>query len=77
MNFDRIAGKLQRALLRKGRMIKINRVQMYSDRRNAMLTRYSVIEAKVMDGKIKNVTLLETFQMREVVMLLRDMYGGG
>lgn len=77
MNFDRIANKLQRALLQKGRMIKINRVQMYSERRNAMLTRYSVVEPKVIDGKIKNVTLLETFQMREVVILLRDMYGGG
>lgn len=77
MNFDRIASKLQRALLQKGRMIKINRVQMYSERRNAMLTRYSVVEPMMVDGKIKNVTLLETFQIREVVMLLKDMYGGG
>ena len=72
-----IISKLQRALLQKGRKIKVNQIQIYSERRNAMLTRYTVIEKQVVDDVRKNVTLLETFKALDVVNLLKEINGGG
>lgn len=72
-----IISKLQRSLLQKGRMIKVNQTQMYSERRNAMLTRYTVIEKQTIDDVKKNVTLLETFKALDVVNLLKEINGGG
>lgn len=71
------ANKLQTALCQKGRHIKINQFQSYSEKAGRMVTKFVLQETKQNDaGKMKNVTLLETYQMAEVVKKLAAIYGG-
>ena len=76
MNIKRLAYKLQTALTYKGRYIKINQYQNYSPRAERMVTKYVVVERKEDDsGKLKNFTILETYQMAEVVKLFAKLLG--
>lgn len=78
MNLRRLAHKLQTALCLKGQHIKINQMQAYSQKAKRMVTKYVVIRTEAQeDGHVKNSTLLETYQLADVVKRLADLYGGG
>ena len=71
-----LAHKLQTALLYHGIKIKINQMQTYSAKNDRMVTKYMVYEYRP-DEKPKNVTLLETYQIADVVKLLASRYSDG
>lgn len=75
-NLRALAYKLQNALLANGVKIKINQMQAYSERMDRMVTKYVVYEYRP-DEKPKNVTLLETYQIADVVKLLAGLYSDG
>ena len=72
-----IANKLQKALTMNGRYITINKNQFYSEKLENMCTKYVLKEKMEIDDKMKNVTLLETFRMVDVVNFLADLLNGG
>lgn len=72
-----IANKLQKALTMKGQYITINQNQFYSEKLEKMCTKYVLKERMEIDGKMQNVTLLETFRMVDVVNFLADLLNGG
>ena len=72
-----IANKLQKALTLNGRYITINQNQFYSEKLEKMCTKYVLKEKMEIDGKMQNVTLLETFRMVDVVNFLADLLNGG
>lgn len=75
-NLRALAYKLQKALLANGVKIKINQMQAYSERMDRMVTKYVVYRYSP-DEKPKNVTLLETYQIADVVKLLVGLYSNG
>ncbi len=75
-NLRALAYKLQSALLHNGIKIKINQMQIYSAKMDRMVTKYMVSEYRS-DEKPKNVTLLETYQIADVVKLLAGLYSDG
>lgn len=71
------ANKLQTALCQKGRHIKINQFQSYSERAGRMVTKFVLQETReTPTGKRKAVTILETYQLADVVKKLAAIYGG-
>ena len=72
-----IANKLQKALTMNGRYIIINQNQFYSEKLEKMCTKYVLKEKMEIDGKKKDMTLLETFRMVDVVNFLADLLNGG
>lgn len=72
-----IANKLQKALTMNGQYITINQNQFYSDKLEKMCTKYVLKEKVEIDGKMQNVTLLETFRIVDVVNFLADLLNGG
>ena len=72
-----IANKLQKALTINGRYITINQNQFYSEKLEKMCTKYVLKEKMEIDGKMKNMTLLETFRMVDVVNFLANLLNGG
>lgn len=79
MNLKGIAYKLQKALCLRGRYIKINQTQFYSEERGRMSTKFILKEKRVVDddGNAKDVTLLETFRIIDIVNYLAEELGGG
>lgn len=72
-----LAKKLQTALCQKGRYIKINQHQTYSEKQGRMVTKYVVQENRTtLTGKRKSFTILETYQLADVVKELAAIYGG-
>lgn len=72
-----LARKLQTALCQKGRYIKLNQYQAYSPRQERMVTKFVLQETRQSDtGKTKTVTILETYQLADVVKKLVSIYGG-
>ena len=71
------AHKIQTALSMKGRHITINQTQTYSDRLGKMCTKYILRERRDILGRKRNITLLETFRMAEVVTFLAEELSGG
>ena len=51
-------------------------MQIYSAKNDRMVTKYMVYEYRP-DEKPKNVTLLETYQIADVVKLLAGLYSDG
>ena len=72
-----IVYKLQKALTLKGRYITINQAQFYSEQLGKMCTKYFLKEKQEIDGEEKNITLLETFKMIDIINFLADMLDGG
>ena len=73
-----IAYKLQTALCQRGRYIKINQHQAYSERQGRMVTKYVLQETmELPNGKRKSETILETYQLADVVKELAAIYNGG
>lgn len=80
MKLNRLARRLQTALCMQGRHIRINQFQHYSEKKERMVTKYMLSEEKInSDGKRCSVTVLETYQMAEVVKTLAGLLntGGG
>lgn len=76
MNIKKLAYKLQTALCQKGRYIRINQFQSYSEKAERMVTKYVLTENRTMEsGKRKNVTILETYKMADIVKTLAELYG--
>lgn len=75
MKIKQLAYKLQTALCQKGRYIKINQQQLYSERSERMVTKYVLQEKCVAKNGAKNQTLLETFQIVDVVKFLAKELG--
>lgn len=72
-----LSTKLQTALCQKGRHIKVNQFQSYSEKAGRMVTKFVLQETKQNDtGKVNTVTHLETYQLAEVVKKLAAIYGG-
>lgn len=72
-----IVYKLQKALTLKGRYITINQTQFYSEQLSKMCTKYFLKEKKEIDGEEKNIILLETFRMIDIINFLADELNGG
>lgn len=65
------------ALCQKGRHIKINQFQSYSEKAGRMVTKFVLQETKKLEtGNMTTVTVLETYQLAEVVKKLAAIYGG-
>ena len=77
MNLNAVARKLQKALCHKGRYIKLNQIQFYSERLNKITTKYILKETVEKDGKRKERVIIETFRLIDIVRVLADMLGGG
>lgn len=76
VKIKRLAYKLQTALCQKGRYIRINQLQAYSPKSERMVTKYVLTEKRTtLNGKKKSFTILETYQMADVVKTLAEMYG--
>lgn len=77
-SLKQISRRLQTALCQQGRYIKINQYQTYSDRQKRMVTKYVLQETRgISTGKQKAVTILETYQLADVVKKLAAIYNGG
>lgn len=73
-----LSRKLQTALCKKGRYIKLNQYQSYSEKQERMVTKYVLQEKRDLpNGQKENVTILETYQLGDVVQKLAAIYGGG
>ncbi len=77
MNLHATARKLQTALAVRGRHIKINQYQSYSERSERMVTKFVVCEKRKVGSKMKDVSICETYQMAEVVKALAEILNGG
>lgn len=78
MNIKKMAYKLQLALCQKGKIIKINQHQNYSQKMGGMVTKYVLQEIiTTSKGKRKSVTIFGSYQMADVVKFLAELYGGG
>ena len=75
MNARRMMNKLVLAINLRGRRVKINQVQKYSERCGRMVTKYMVMEKRFQPktGKRRYVSVLESGQASEVVQALADM----
>lgn len=65
--------KLQTALNMRGRYIKINQFQSWSQRQQRMVTKYVVCEKRMVNKKLKDVAIMESYQMADVVVFLAAM----
>lgn len=75
-NIKRLAYKLQTALAKKGEYYKINQVQNYSPLADRMITKYVLIKTKRIGDRNKNETVLETYQIADIVKYLAKVHGG-
>ena len=55
-------------------IIKINQVQSYSEKAERMVNKYVIIRSEKIGNKNKNTTVLESYQLAEVVQLLAELY---
>lgn len=69
-NLKALTHKLQTALCARGRYIRINQFQSWSDRKQRMVTKFVICEKRIVDDKHKSVTIMETYQMADVVKTL-------
>ena len=76
MNLRLTMYKLQTALCRQGRYIRINQFQSYSEKAERMVTKYVLSEKRNINGEEKTVTLLETYQQVDVIRTLAELRGG-
>lgn len=79
MDLAKIAKRLQAALCRKGRPVRIDRLQYYSEKNGRIGTMYRVCETVVDDdtGKKRTEVHYKGTRLVEVVVILRALYEGG
>ena len=68
-----LAGKLQSALMAKGRIIMMNQLQSYSETTGRVVTKFVISEK--LDGKY--VKIFESWQLPEIVKFLAGEVNGG
>ena len=69
-NLRALANKLQTALVIRGRRVKINQYQSWSDRQQRMVTKFVVCEKRMVENKFKDVTIVESYQLADIVKAL-------
>lgn len=75
MNLKSLSVKLQTALSQKGRFVRINTFQSYSEEAERMVTKYVLQEKQEdMQGKETVVTLFSSYQMAAIVKELATLY---
>ncbi len=77
MNLHAIARKLQTALAIRGRHIKINQFQSYSERSERMVTKFVVCEKRKIEDKEKDVVICSSYKMADVVKSLAALLNDG
>lgn len=79
MNLRKIAKRLQTALCYRGRHIRINQIQYYSEKTERIGTIYQVCETVFDEKKEKNrrEVYCESTRMADVVEVLSALYEGG
>ena len=77
LNLHATARKLQTALTLKGRYIKINQFQSYSERAERMVTKFVLSEKRNVEGKEKDVAICSTYSMADVVKTLAVILNDG
>ena len=61
----------------KGRYIKINQFQSYSERAERMVTKFVLSEKRKVEDKEKDVVICSTYQMADVVKALAAILNDG
>lgn len=79
MNINKIISRIQTALLAKGRKIRIDRMQYYSEKTERMASIYKVRESMYDEDEGKNVTLEHCSSPKQIDVLqtLLTLYKGG
>lgn len=82
MNIRRLMYKLQTALNMRGKRVKINQFQHWSDKQERMVTKYVATMERVnaKDGKTHVVTICESYQAADIVQAFANLLaddGGG
>lgn len=77
MNLHATARKLQTVLAMKGRYIKINQFQSYSERAGRMVTKFVLSEKRKVKDKEKDVVICSTYLMSDVVKTLASLLNDG
>lgn len=77
MNIHATARKLQTALAVRGRHIKINQYQSYSERAERMVTKFVVCEKRKVEDKEKDVVICSSYKMADVVKSLAAILNDG
>lgn len=77
MNLHAIARKLQTAFAVRGRYIKINQYQSYSERTERMVTKFVVCEKRKVEDKEKDVIICSSYKMADVVKSLAALLNDG
>lgn len=77
MNLHATARKLQTALAVRGRHIKINQYQSYSERAERMVTKFVVCEKRKVEDKEKDVVICSSYKMADVVKSLAAILNDG
>lgn len=72
-NLRMLSKKLQTALAQRGRYIKINQFQSWSDRNQRMVTKFVVCEKRMVENKFKDVTIAESYQLADIVKSLASL----
>ena len=72
-----LANRLQTALAMKGRYIKINQHQHWSEKSGRMVTKFVACEKQNVDGVVKTVSLCESYQMADIVKALSAILNDG
>ncbi len=74
MKLHKIARQLQLALCKRGRRVKINHVQFFSESTGRPKTLYVAVEVeKLPNGRIKNTEICTSSMMADVVKALAGM----
>ena len=79
MKLNQIMRKLQRAILRKGLVVKIGTTQFYSEQQNRMITIY-ILSTKVLqkihddEWKEKDYEIIRSASQIEIVNCLNDIW---
>lgn len=57
--------------------MKINQFQSWSEKKRRMVTKFVISERKTVDGKTKDVAIMDTYQQSEVVKALAALLNSG
>ena len=77
MDYRKTAKRIQLALCRRGRRIKINQMQYISKKTGCPATMYVVVETEVLEnGKVKNKEICTSSNIVDVVSALARLLDG-
>lgn len=74
MNLHKMARQLQLALCERGRRVKINHIQFFSDGTGKPKTMYVAVETEKMpNGRVKNTEICTSTMMADIVKALASL----